>query len=86
MRGRREHLFGGEAKVHVTNALAHLAQQAAVLQWGRAGFHGKFISGCLSSIGTRNPGCKTVSGGFDGQLIEHPPFYGAAFAPYMTFL
>jgi hypothetical protein len=68
------HLFGSEAIVHVTNALAHLAQQAAGLQWGRAGFHGKFVPGCLSSIGTGNPGCKPVSGGFDGQLIEHPPF------------
>jgi hypothetical protein len=45
---------------------------------------GGFITGFLSSIFGSKAGCKPVSGVFDGQLIEHPPFYGAGFALDIT--
>ena len=38
--------------MHLPYSLAHLVQQASGLQWRDAGFHGKFIAGCLSDIST----------------------------------
>ena len=78
------HLLGREAIVHVANPLAHLVQQAGGQQRRGAGFHGSFITGGLSSIFTSKADCKPLSGVFDGQVIEHPPFYGAGFAPDIT--
>jgi hypothetical protein len=43
-------LFSTEAIVHAPNALAQLIQHADGLQWRVAGFHGIFITGCLSGI------------------------------------
>jgi hypothetical protein len=77
-------LLGTEAIVHVPNTLTQLVQHTGGLQRGIAGFHGIFITGCLSSISRNKQGCKPVPGEFDVQHMEHRPAYRASLALDIT--
>lgn len=77
-------LLSAEAIVHVPNALAQLVQNPGGLQHRGAGFHRVFITGHISSILSREPVCKPLSGGTDDQLMEQRPTYRAGFAMDIT--
>src|ERR1035437_10096513 len=77
-------LLGTEAIVHVPNTLTQLVQHTGGLQRGIAGFHGIFITGCLSSISRNKQGRKPVPGEFDVQHMEHRPAYRASLALDIT--